>query len=280
MAYTKTNFRNGNVLYPKHMNVLEETVANLEKSREQQGTIVQANYGENSPILQEYIRNRPFHYYETNDIYSWDGITILYPLEEGISWIDKTDTWTDFASLTNQTITYEYQNTLFTQKVNAFVNSANMQGFVNDWQSGNLEEGIYVVDILDIEEGIAGGYAWICFFNSLTNKTNGDMYILGQWVTSYYIELVGASTSEIRPGLYSFTTEYCQSDNLAGSFRELSLDVAAAAADPRYIQFFNEVRSKSYAYAVVEDKVDDYSKYPAGSVILLIDTSAPATFNN
>jgi hypothetical protein len=30
MAYIKTNFRNGDVLYPKHMNTIEETIANLQ----------------------------------------------------------------------------------------------------------------------------------------------------------------------------------------------------------------------------------------------------------
>lgn len=276
MAYIKTNFRNGDVLYPKHMNTIEETIANLQQSRDQQGTIVAADYEEDSPILQEYIRNRPFYYYETSDTYSWDGQTILYPIEEGMSWIDKTDTWTDFASLVGQTIEYEYQNQLFTQKVLNYVNSANASGFMDAWESGTLEKGLYVVDMGDLEMGMSGCIAYLCFFNDLSNNT--ELNILGQWITAYYLELSGIPTSEIHPGLYSFTTAFCQNSITLASFRRLSLNVAAATADPRYIQFFNEVRSKSYAYAIVEDKVEDYSKYPAGSVVLLIDTSAPATF--
>ena len=278
MAYIKTNFRNGNVLYPKHMNTIEETIANLQQSRDQQGTIVAADYGENSPILQEYIRNRPFYYYETSETYSWDGQTLLYPTQEGMSWIDKTDIWTDFASLVGQTIEYEYQNQLFSQKVLNYINSANASGFMSAWESGTLEKGLYVVDMGDLEMGMSGCIANLYFFNDLSNNT--ELNTLGAWITAYYLELSGISTSDIRPGLYSFTTAFCQNDTTLASFRLLSLDVAAAAVDPRYIQFFNEVRSKSYAYAIVEDKVEDYSKYPAGSVILLIDTSAPATFKS
>jgi hypothetical protein len=55
VAFIKNKFRNGTVLKAIHMNNIEDALADLEKSKNQSGTIVPANYEINSTLVQDYI---------------------------------------------------------------------------------------------------------------------------------------------------------------------------------------------------------------------------------
>lgn len=248
------------------MNNIEDALADLEKSKNQSGTIVPANYEINSTLVQDYIQNRPFWYFQSNQTFAWDGMSSLNEELDNMGWIENSDVIKDFSLFDQQTISYTYLNENYSAEC-TLVNNSNIASMDKSFS------GIVLFDYGDVYAGIPNEYGTLMVLNLHDHKNVFLGEIYGEYGASQF-------NLDIQSGLYSPNlNDSAIVENECATFRAMELIIEKVVCDNRYVDFFNNIKSKSYLYNVVIDPDEgyDYSRYPTGSALVIVDTHKPVT---
>ena len=261
--FTKNNFEDGDILYAKHMNQIEEALENLTNLVSSS----QSDWNNIDPEDSSFIQNKPFQL--KNKTIIWDGIT--GPSLEGLTVLISGNDCDDARILIGSNISFMYKNNLYENKTIEYYISS--QAEFEYIMSNLVPTSNEVVGLIDL--GAIVGIMPNNFYLIGAFIVNENIFVeLGLYATSHMIASLGG-TLETPSGLYTYLTttdQYGFFFDDIGSI--LSINFNTVEIDYKYKDFFaNRKNKKIYTLSLDNFSNIDFSNYAVGDIIMVYTDS-------